>query len=138
MSLLAALPLQRLRSRGEQGGRGGGGGGGGAGGGGGGWGVQGGRTPPPPRRAKIFWGQSPPPPPPPRFGAKTLLRIYLTIAVTSATSECTFSTLRRLKTYLRSTMKQDRLYNCLLMYCHKSITDTLDTVKIGKRFACAN
>ena len=30
--------------------------------------------------------------------------------------------------------KQDRLNNYLLVYCHKSITDTLDTVKI----ACAN
>ena len=35
-------------------------------------------------------------------------------------------------------MKQDRLNNCLLMHCHKSITDTLVTVKIAKRFACAN
>ena len=39
---------------------------------------------------------------------------------------------------LRSTMKQDRLNNCLLMHCHKSIADTLDTVKIAKRFACSN
>ena len=31
-------------------------------------------------------------------------------------------------------MKQDLLNNYLLMLCHKSITDTLDTVKI----ACAN
>ena len=31
-------------------------------------------------------------------------------------------------------MKQDCLNNCQLMYCHKSITDTLDTVKVG----CAN
>ena len=36
--------------------------------------------------------------------------------------------------YLRSTMKQDRLNNCLLMHCHKSITDTLATMKIAKRF----
>ena len=33
--------------------------------------------------------------------------MYLTIPVTSATSERTFSALRRLKNYLRSTMKQD-------------------------------
>ena len=31
-------------------------------------------------------------------------------------------------------MKQDHPNNYLLMLCHKSITDTLDTVKI----ACAN
>ena len=35
-------------------------------------------------------------------------------------------------------MKQDRLDNCILIHCHKSITDTLDTVKIEKRFACTN
>ena len=39
---------------------------------------------------------------------KTLLRMYLTIPVTSATSERTFSVLRRLKDYQRSTMKQSR------------------------------
>ena len=67
-----------------------------------------------------------------------LLRMYLTLPVASATSEPTFSALRRLKNYLRSTLKQDRLNNCLLMHCHKSITDTQDTVNIAKRFACAN
>ena len=35
-------------------------------------------------------------------------------------------------------MKQYRLNNCLLMHCHKSITDTLDAVIIAKRFASAN
>ena len=65
--------------------------------------------------------------PPPTFWCrKTLLPMYLTIPVTSATSERTFSDLRRLKNYLRSRMKQDHLNNCLLMHCRKSITDTLD------------
>ena len=67
-----------------------------------------------------------------------LLRMYLMLPVASATSELTFSALRRLKNYLGSTMKQDRLNNCLLIHCHKLITDTLDTVKIAKRFTCAN
>ena len=77
------------------------------------------------------------------YVAKTLLgeiyklrRLFLTLPVASATLERTFSPLRRLKNYLRSTMKQDRLNNCLLMHCHKSIMDALDTVKIAKRFAC--
>ena len=34
-------------------------------------------------------------------------------------------------------MKQDSLNNCLIMHCHKSITDALDNVKMAKRFACA-
>jgi len=67
-----------------------------------------------------------------------LLRLYLTfIPVASATSERTLSSLRRLKTYLRSTMNQNRLKNCLLLHCHKSITDTLDTVDIAKKFVRA-
>ena len=50
---------------------------------------------------------------PPTFWCrKTLLPMYLTIPVTSATSERTFSALRRLMNYLRSTMKQDGLNNC--------------------------
>ena len=38
-----------------------------------------------------------------------VLCLYLTIPVTSATAERTFSILRRLKTYLRGTMAQKRL-----------------------------
>lgn len=42
---------------------------------------------------------------------KKLLQIYLTIPVTTATAERSFSTLRRLKTYLRNTMSQQRMNN---------------------------
>ena len=44
-----------------------------------------------------------------------LLKIALTIPVTTATAERTFSTLRRLKTFLRSTMSQPRLNH--VIYC---------------------
>ena len=54
-----------------------------------------------------------------------LLRLYSTLPVASATSERTFSSLRRLKSYLRSTKNQNRLNNCLFLHCHKSVTDTL-------------
>ena len=37
----------------------------------------------------------------------SLLKLYLTILVTTATAEKTFSTMRRLKTYLRSSMSQE-------------------------------
>ena len=46
-----------------------------------------------------------------------LLRLYLTF-------ERTFSSLRRLKTYLRSTMNQTRLNNCLLLHCQLSLLRT--------------
>ena len=41
-----------------------------------------------------------------------VLKIYLIIPVTTATAERSFSSLRRLKTYLKSTMTQLRLNNC--------------------------
>jgi len=64
-----------------------------------------------------------------------LLRLYLTfVPVASATSVRTFSSLCRLKTYLRSTTNQNRLNNCLLLHCRKSITDTMDTIDIAKKF----
>ena len=55
-----------------------------------------------------------------------LHQILLTISVTTATSERTFSALRRLKTYLRSTMAQDRLNHLLLLYCHEACMDAID------------
>ena len=43
-----------------------------------------------------------------------LLKIFLTIPVITVTAERTFSVLRCLKTYLRSTMTQERLNNVKL------------------------
>lgn len=40
---------------------------------------------------------------------RTALVLLLTLPVSTATAERSFSVLRRLKTYLRSTMRQDRL-----------------------------
>uniref|UniRef100_H3AKW9 HAT C-terminal dimerisation domain-containing protein n=1 Tax=Latimeria chalumnae TaxID=7897 RepID=H3AKW9_LATCH len=52
-----------------------------------------------------------------------LLLLYLTIPATTATAEHTFSMLRCLKTYLRSTMNQDRLNNLLLLHVHKDLAN---------------
>ena len=48
-----------------------------------------------------------------------LLHIVLTIPVTTSTAERSFSTLRRLKTYLRSTMSQTRLNHLMLLHIHR-------------------
>ena len=101
---------------------------------GGGVGEQGGPYPP---KQKFGGGQNPPPPP---THTHTHTRVLLPKNTLTYVFDNTcdisayFSALRQLKNYLRSTMKQDCLNNCQLMYCHKSITDTLDTVKV----ACAN
>ena len=67
-----------------------------------------------------------------------LLRIYLTTPMTSATAERTFSTLRRLKSYLRSTMSQKRLNHVMILHTHKQRTDKLDLYEIANEFASAN
>ena len=59
-----------------------------------------------------------------------VLKMYFTFPVTTSTAERSFSSLRRLKTYLRSTMTQSRLNNLLLLYVHSSDTDNLDLLRI--------
>lgn len=51
----------------------------------------------------------------------TLLRIICTLPVTSCSCERSISGLRRLKTYLRSTMGQERLNGLALLHCHYSM-----------------
>ena len=68
--------------------------------------------------------------PPHVLGPKKLLRMYLTIPVDIGDRRThIFCPQMGPKNYLRSTMKQDRLSNCLLMHCHKSITYTLETLR---------
>ena len=67
-----------------------------------------------------------------------LLRLYLNVPVSSATSVRTFSALRRLKNYMRSTMRQDRLNNCMLLHCHKPHADTIESEEIAKSFVSVN
>ena len=64
----------------------------------------------------------------------TMVQLYLSISVITATAERTFSVLRRLKTYLRTDMSQKRLNNALLLHVHKDYTDKLDMIKIANDF----
>ena len=52
-----------------------------------------------------------------------LIIILLVIPAANATSERTFSALRRVKTYLRSTMTQTRMNNLITLHVHKERTD---------------
>lgn len=56
---------------------------------------------------------------------ETLVKLVLVMPATNATSERTFSALRRIKTYLRSTMSQTRLNHLTLLHIHKDRTDSL-------------
>lgn len=67
-----------------------------------------------------------------------LLRLYLTIPISSSTSERTFSALKHVLTYLRSSMSQKRLNNCVLAHVHKNMLDGLDIVDIAREFIMVN
>ena len=65
----------------------------------------------------------------------TILCTMLTMPVTSATAERSFSVLRRLKTYVRSTMNNDRLSSLALMHIHRDFS--VDLVKVMEKFVSA-
>ena len=67
-----------------------------------------------------------------------LLKLYMTIPVTTSTGERTFSTMRRIKTYLRSTMTQQRLNHSFMLNVHKPRVDELDLKHIANLFISAN
>ena len=53
---------------------------------------------------------------------------------TNAVSERSFSSLRRVKNYLRATMSQTRLNSLMVLHVHKSLTDSLSLIDIGNDF----
>ena len=63
-----------------------------------------------------------------------LAKLLLVMPATNAVSERSFSALRLVKTYLRSTMLQSRLNHLMVLYVHKDITDTLDLISIANDF----
>ena len=67
-----------------------------------------------------------------------LLTLILVIPATNAVSERSASALRRVKSYLRSTMSQVRLNNLLILHVHKQRTDELDLRIILNEFVSSN
>ena len=61
----------------------------------------------------------------------TVMKLLLVMPATNATSERSFSALRRVKTYLRSSMGQMRLNNLMVLHVHKDLTDGLDLNEVG-------
>lgn len=57
-----------------------------------------------------------------------LLKILVTLLVSIATAERSFSTLRLLKTWLRSNMGEERLNGLALLYIHKNMELNLENV----------
>lgn len=63
------------------------------------------------------------------------LRILLALPVSVASSERSFSKLKIIKNYLRSTMHQQRLSNLAMVSIEHEILDSLDTKKLIADFA---
>ena len=62
----------------------------------------------------------------------TLIKIGGTLSVTSAECERSFSTMRRLRTWLRSTMKSDRLSSLAIMNIRRNVeVDYKEVAKLG-------
>ena len=64
----------------------------------------------------------------------TLARLIMVMPSTNAASERSFSAMRRLNTYLRSTMTQQRLNHLMILSVHKEKTDLLDINELGNAF----
>lgn len=63
-----------------------------------------------------------------------LLMLLLTVPASAATAERSFSSLHRMKNYMRATMTQRRLTNLLMLYVHKSEAKKLSLLDIAKEF----
>ena len=57
---------------------------------------------------------------------------------TNALSEGTFSDMRRLLTYLRSSMSENRLNNSMVLHIQKDKLDNLSLIDIGNDFVGSN
>ena len=67
-----------------------------------------------------------------------LLKILMAAFATNAVSERSASQLRRAKTWLKTTMSQERLHYLMLLSTHKDKTDELDLIKVALDFREGN
>ena len=66
----------------------------------------------------------------------TLGKLLLVMPATNAVSELgSFSALKRVKTYLRSTTGDSRLNHLMMLHVHKEKTDALTLVDVANDFA---
>ena len=97
-----------------------------------------------PNAAMLFapFGCTHPPPPAPPFllaQSLSLKDIAGCDIMKLKVSRCRYATLglkglRRIKTYLRTTMTQQRLNSLMVLHVHKEKTDALDLLQVGREF----
>lgn len=67
-----------------------------------------------------------------------LLKLCLVLPASTASAERSFSTLRRIKSYLRSTMTQERLNHLMILSTYKDRIDKVDMTKLLNDFIQRN
>lgn len=67
-----------------------------------------------------------------------LIELFFVMPAINATSERMFSTLRRIKSYLRSTMPQVRLSNLMILRVYQEETEKLDLRDVGNEYVGKN
>uniref|UniRef100_A0A1X7V1P6 DUF4371 domain-containing protein n=1 Tax=Amphimedon queenslandica TaxID=400682 RepID=A0A1X7V1P6_AMPQE len=63
-----------------------------------------------------------------------LMKLILVMPATNSTSERSFSAMRRIKTYLKSTMTQEQLNSLIVLHAHNDLTDNLSLTDIANDF----
>ena len=61
-------------------------------------------------------------------------KLIMVMPARNATSERSFSALKRLKTYMRSSMGHSRLNNLMFIHIHQDMTDNMDLNHVAKDF----
>lgn len=64
-----------------------------------------------------------------------LLNIFLTIPISSATCERSFSCMRRIKTYIRSTMTQTRFSDLAILNIERELSNKINNDDILREFS---
>ena len=67
-----------------------------------------------------------------------IIKLFLINPATSCSPERFFSTARRFKSWLRSTMTSQRFSGRALLNVHKECTDQLDLIEVGNEFIGQN
>ena len=67
-----------------------------------------------------------------------LVKLILLVPAANAASEKSCSSLRRDKTYLQSSMTQERLNSCLVLAIYKEQVDKLNLVEVANQFCFSN
>ena len=60
----------------------------------------------------------------------SVIKLYLTFPLSNATAKRSFSALRRIKTYLRSTLTQEYLNHFLVLNAHRELLDEIDVNEV--------